>query len=86
MRSLADPTRRQILELVSAQPGLTTTQLAGRIGGITRWGVMKHLAVLRQAGLVQTLHEGRRRRHYGETAALRPLRTWLAGQQEAGQR
>ncbi|CAN5652134.1 metalloregulator ArsR/SmtB family transcription factor [soil metagenome] len=76
-RSIADPTRRQILSLLVTQPGLTTGQLAERIAGITRWGVMKHLAVLRQAGLVQTFDEGRRRRHYREAAPLEPLRRWL---------
>jgi DNA-binding transcriptional ArsR family regulator len=76
-RSIADPTRRQILSLLVAQPGLTTGQLAERVAGITRWGVMKHLAVLRDAGLVQTLDEGRRRRHYREAAPLAQLRQWL---------
>lgn len=86
MRALGDPTRRQIFELLGRQPGLTTSQLAARVGGITRWGVMKHLAVLRETGLVQTFHEGRRRRHYREDAALEPIRRWLVGQLAASQR
>ena len=45
---------------------------------MTRWGVMKHLALLEEAGLVQTLPEGRRRRHFREAAALRPLSDWLS--------
>jgi DNA-binding transcriptional ArsR family regulator len=40
--------------------------------------VMKHLAVLRDAGLVQTLPEGRRRRHYRVERGLEPLRKWMA--------
>jgi DNA-binding transcriptional ArsR family regulator len=80
LRALADPTRRRIYELLAAQPGLTTSQLARRSSGITRWGVMKHLAVLRDAGLISTLAEGRHRRHYREVAPLEALRSWLASQ------
>lgn len=78
MRALADPTRRAMLRSVIRQPGLSTAQLAAAIDGMTRWGVMKHLEVLRDAGLIQTMAEGRRRRHYAEPAALVPLRQWLA--------
>jgi len=78
MRALADPTRRQLYALIAAQPGLTTNQLALRIGGMSRWGVMKHLAVLRDAGLLLTMPEGRRRRHYRESAPLEGLERWLA--------
>jgi predicted transcriptional regulator len=80
-RALADPTRRRILRLLTQRPGMTTNEIAGRVPGMTRWGVMKHLALLVEAGLVQTLPEGRRRRHFREAAALRPLQDWLA---EAG--
>ena len=78
VRALADPTRRALLQAVIRQPGLTTAQLVSRTTGMTRWGVMKHLAVLRDAGLVQTMAEGRHRRHFAEPAALDPLRQWLA--------
>lgn len=81
LRALADPTRRRILRLLTQRPGMTTNEIAGRVPGMTRWGVMKHLAVLVEVGLVQTLPEGRRRRHFREAAALRPLHDWLA---EAG--
>jgi DNA-binding transcriptional ArsR family regulator len=75
--ALAEPNRRQIFEHVLEQPGLSTSELAARSGSITRWGVMKHLDVLRDAGLVQTMATGRRRRHYAEHSALAPLRAWL---------
>lgn len=76
-RALSDPTRRRIYELLGDRPGLTTSELTALIPAMTRWGVMKHLAALRGAGLVQTFPEGRRRRHYREAAALGPLRDWL---------
>lgn len=77
LRALADPTRRRMYRLLGAAPGLTTNQLAAQTAGMTRWGVMKHLAVLRGAGLVQTFPDGRRRRHFRDEAALVPIRRWL---------
>ncbi len=77
LRALADPTRRRLYLLIAEQPGQSTAQLVGRVPGMTRWGVMKHLSVLRAARLVQTLPQGRQRRHYHELAALGPLRAWL---------
>ena len=57
-KALADPTRRAILDLLRRNPR-TTTEIVERIPGLSRFGVMKHLAVLREAGLVQTREEGR---------------------------
>ncbi len=78
LRALSDPTRRRLLSIVASQPGLTTAELAALTKGMTRWGVMKHLAVLGSAGLIQTMPEGRHRRHFHEPTALEPLRRWLA--------
>lgn len=77
--ALGDPTRRSIWQELGREPGLTTAQLASRRKRLTRWAVMKHLAVLRDANLVQTLPDGRHRRHYRVEAGLQPLRDWLAG-------
>jgi DNA-binding transcriptional ArsR family regulator len=57
-RALADPTRRAILDLLRREPR-TTNEIVERIPELSRFGVMKHLAVLREAGLVQTREEGR---------------------------
>lgn len=76
-RALGDPTRRRLLERLGTTPGLTTGALAATEPSLSRWAILKHLDVLREAGLVQTLPEGRRRRHYRELAALRPLADWL---------
>jgi len=84
LRALADSTRRALFRAIAVQPGLTTSQLASRTSGMTRWGVMKHLAVLRGAGLIQTLPQGRQRRHFAEPAALAPLRQWLAAASSTG--
>jgi len=77
-RALADPTRRKLLLLIENQPGLSTADLANQTRGMTRWGVMKHLQILDSAGLIQTMPEGRRTRHFHEPHALDPLRRWLA--------
>lgn len=79
LAALGDPTRRAVFEAIATQPGITTSQLTSRASSITRWAVMKHLTVLREAGLIQTMATGRLRRHYAEKAALRPLRDWLDG-------
>jgi DNA-binding transcriptional ArsR family regulator len=76
-RAIADPTRRRILDRLAARPGSTTGELAALTPGLTRFAVMKHLEVLRLAGLIRSMPEGRRRRHYLERAALDPLRVWL---------
>jgi DNA-binding transcriptional ArsR family regulator len=57
-KALADPTRRAILDLLRGKPR-TTTEIVDRFPELTRFGVMKHLAVLRASGLVLTRDEGR---------------------------
>jgi len=57
-KALADPTRRAILDLLRRKP-MTTNEIVERIPDLSRFGVMKHLAVLREAGLVQAREAGR---------------------------
>ena len=59
-KALSDPTRRAILDLLRERPR-TTTELVEAFPHITRFGVMKHLEVLREAQLVQTRENGRQR-------------------------
>jgi DNA-binding transcriptional ArsR family regulator len=59
-KALADPTRRAILDLLRDKP-LTTTEIVDTFPHLTRFGVMKHLDALREAGLVNTREEGRQR-------------------------
>ena len=63
-RALADPTRREILDALFVEGGQTVTQLAQRFSEMTRFGVMKHLAVLEEADLVIPLRQGRTKRLY----------------------
>jgi DNA-binding transcriptional ArsR family regulator len=75
--ALADPTRRRILERLLDEPGSTTGRVATASPALSRWAITKHLAVLRDAGLVRTLPEGRRRRHWAQPGAFAELRAWL---------
>jgi DNA-binding transcriptional ArsR family regulator len=59
-KALADGTRRGILDFLRTGPR-TTTEIVERFPDLTRFAVMKHLDVLRQAALVLTREEGRRR-------------------------
>jgi DNA-binding transcriptional ArsR family regulator len=59
-KCLSDPTRRSILDLLRGGPK-TTTEIVEAFPDMTRFAVMKHIDVLREADLVQTRSEGRRR-------------------------
>lgn len=59
-KALSDPTRRAILDALRAGPR-TTTALVELFPALSRFAVMKHLDVLREAGLVLTRAEGRQR-------------------------
>ena len=62
-RALADPSRRRLLDLLFARDGRTLTELESELP-MTRFGVMKHLRVLEEAGLITTRKVGRERLHY----------------------
>jgi DNA-binding transcriptional ArsR family regulator len=59
-KALSDPTRRTILDLLRGGPR-STTDIGVEFPGMTRFAVMKHMDVLREADLVVTRSEGRRR-------------------------
>ena len=59
-KALSDPTRRSILDFLRDRPR-TTSEIVEWFPHLTRFGVMKHLEVLRQARLVQTREDGRQR-------------------------
>ena len=63
-RALADPTRRAVLDALFVHDGQTVTALCERFPGMTRFGVMKHLAVLEAANLVITHRDGRTKQHF----------------------
>jgi uncharacterized protein YndB with AHSA1/START domain len=62
-RALADPTRRSLLDELFKEDGQSLSALEGRLP-MTRFGVMKHLRVLEEAGLVVTRRRGREKLHF----------------------
>ena len=62
-KALADPTRRHLLDRLFEREGRTLTELESELE-MTRFGVMKHLRVLEEAGLVLTRRSGREKLHF----------------------
>ena len=69
-RALADPTRRSLLDELFRQDGQTLSALERRLP-MTRFGVMKHLRVLEEAGLVITRRRGREKLHFLNPVPIR---------------
>jgi DNA-binding transcriptional ArsR family regulator len=73
--ALADPTRRELVALL-ARGELAAGDLAGRFP-VSRPAVSRHLRVLREAGLVRSRTDGRRRLYALDPRPLRELDDWL---------
>jgi DNA-binding transcriptional ArsR family regulator len=69
-RALADPTRRSLLDELFRADGQTLSALAGRLT-MSRFGVMKHLRLLEEAGLIVTRRRGREKLHFLNAAPIR---------------
>ena len=76
-RALADPTRRGLLDELFREDGQTLSALEGRLP-MTRFGVMKHLRVLEEAGVLVRAKEGRTVRCELAPRALEEAAMWLA--------
>ena len=68
--ALADPTRRGLLDELYREDGQTLSALEGRLP-MTRFGVMKHLRILEDAGLIITKKQGREKLHYLNAVPIR---------------
>ncbi len=75
--ALGDATRRAVVELLATGGGRTATSLAGELP-VTRQAVVQHLAVLREAGLVESRRVGRDVRFELRTQALTETAAWIA--------
>jgi uncharacterized protein YndB with AHSA1/START domain len=63
-RALADPSRRLLLDALFRSDGQTLHALEAQLGTMSRFGVMKHLRVLEEAGLVVVRRRGREKLHF----------------------
>jgi DNA-binding transcriptional ArsR family regulator len=81
-KALSDPTRRAILDLLRDRPR-TTTGIVESFPHLTRFGVMKHLEVLRQSQLVHTRDAGRQRVNSLNVVPIRQIyERWVGPFQE----
>lgn len=69
-KALADPTRRMLLDRLFERDGRTLTDLESGLE-MTRFGVMKHLKILEEAGLVVTRRSGREKLHFLNPVPIR---------------
>jgi DNA-binding transcriptional ArsR family regulator len=78
-RTLADPTRRRILDLLAERGALTVSQLAAEFPDLVVSGVSKHLMGLRAAGLVGATRQGRHQLYRINAEVMgEALAPWLA--------
>ena len=69
-KALADSSRRFLLDLLFEREGQTLGELERKLA-MTRFGVMKHLKVLEEAGLIITRREGREKLHFLNAVPIR---------------
>ena len=77
-KALADPTRRELLDELYRQDGQSLQALEARFE-MSRFGVMKHLKVLEEAGLVTTRKRGREKLHFLNPVPIRLIQErWVS--------
>ena len=77
--AIADPTRRQILDLLYERGPLAAGDIARRFAGTSRPGISRHLRVLRECGVINARQSGKKRVYRLEEQPLKALRVgWLA--------
>ena len=72
-KALSDGTRREILDALAEADGQTVSELEARFPNITRFAVMKHLKILKQAQLLSTRKIGRYKYHYLNTVPIQEI-------------
>lgn len=77
LAALADPTRRQLLDVLVNAGRASATTLAGRLP-VSRQAVVKHLQVLEAAGLVEGVRAGREVLYAARPDPLEASARWLA--------
>jgi DNA-binding transcriptional ArsR family regulator len=76
-KTLADPTRRALFERLCRE-GEQTVGVLTTSAGVSQPAVSKHLAVLKQAGLVRDRPQGRQTHYSARLEALAPLTDWTS--------
>lgn len=76
MRTLADPTRRAVLERITQAEEMSVADLT-RGSGVTQGAISQHLKILKQAGLVAERPQGRNVYYRAQPEGLAPLISWM---------
>lgn len=79
--AIAEPRRRQIIELLARRGALVVGALV-RALGLPQPAVSKHLGVLRKVGVVAVRKQGKERLYQLEAAKLKPVHDWVTGFEE----
>ncbi|MBM7770722.1 uncharacterized protein YndB with AHSA1/START domain [Actinokineospora baliensis] len=83
-KALADRTRRQLLDRLFVSDGRTLSDLESDVD-MTRFGVMKHLRLLEDAGLITTQRSGREKLHFLNAVPIRLIHDrWIDKYTESG--
>jgi uncharacterized protein YndB with AHSA1/START domain/DNA-binding transcriptional ArsR family regulator len=78
-KALNDPSRRRLLDELFDDDGQTLGELCAYLPGMTRYGVMNHLSVLEEAGLITARRAGRRKLHYLNPVPIRLIHDrWIS--------
>jgi len=78
--AIADPTRREILELLRDRGVQTAGEIAANFGSVSRPGISRHLRVLRECGVVTSVRQGKTQNYQLDPEPLAAIRDgWLAG-------
>jgi len=75
--ALADPMRRTLIVNLAENSPKTATQLAREYQGITRQGILKHLHILENAGLVAVHQQGKEKRYSLTPEPLTEVEQWI---------
>lgn len=78
-KAINDPSRRLLLDLLFERDGRALGELTEHLPQMTRFGVMSHLSVLEEAGLITTRKDGRRKLHYLNPVPIRLIHDrWIS--------
>ena len=75
--AVADPTRRQLLRLLADADEVSLHEITARFP-LSRTAISKHLAVLKEAGLVSDRKVGRETRYHLNAGPLREIQDWVS--------
>ena len=83
-KAISDPSRRLLMDRLVQADGQTLAELCAYLPDMTRFGVMSHLRVLEEAGLVTTRKVGRNKHHYLNPVPIAEIHSrWISKYEQA---